>query len=98
MRKWLNVRCFESRKEVDFICKSQRETSSLPATGGKAAPCEMDPLGARPTTVDLCELTRWGAAQEQPTAPLDLSDSLPNAHVISPFPIREDLNQKVALW
>ncbi len=57
----------------------------------------MDPLGARPTTVDLGEVTRWGASQADSPIPSDPS-ALPNAHVISPFPVREDLNQKVALW
>ena len=57
----------------------------------------MDPLGARPSTVDATALPRWGSIP-LPSPPVPTSGPLPNAHVISPFPIREDLNSKVALW
>jgi len=60
----------------------------------------MDPLGAKTATVCAAELATWA------DTPLDGEviksyasvTSLPNAHAVSPFPIREDLNKKVALW
>ena len=42
-------------------------------------------------------LTPWSEAEAW-NPPLVSDNSLPNAHVTSPFPIREDLNKKVALW
>ena len=58
----------------------------------------MDPLGAKPQVVDASEITRWAdTAPEGPPPNVD-EELLPNAHVISPFSVREDLNRKVALW
>lgn len=57
----------------------------------------MDPLGARPEIVQAMELVRWNETLRGETTLPQLS-SLPNAHVITPFPIREDLNGKIALW
>lgn len=58
----------------------------------------MDPLGAKPQTMDLKDVVRWGATEPADPPTVDSSRQLPNAHVISPFPVREDLNNKIALW
>ncbi|XP_065907079.1 protein GDAP2 homolog [Dysidea avara] len=56
----------------------------------------MEPLGARPQTVEGNSLPRWSK--------LDVVGSevsgrtYPNAHTTTPFPIREDLNEKITLW
>ena len=57
----------------------------------------MDPLGARPQVVDIGDVLRWGAVNPETPPPLSPRDREP-VHVISPFPVREDLNDKVALW
>lgn len=58
----------------------------------------MDPLGAKPNTVNVAEIPRWSSSEAEGPPP-NVDDSvLPNAHVISPFPVREDLNNKIALW
>ena len=57
----------------------------------------MDPLGARPQVVDIGDVLRWGAVQSETPPPISPADKTPT-HVISPFPMREDLNDKVALW
>ena len=57
----------------------------------------MDPLGARPQVVDIGDVLRWGAVQPETPSPISPADKTPT-HVISPFPMREDLNDKVALW
>lgn len=57
----------------------------------------MDPLGARPQVVDIGDVLRWGAVSPETPPPLSPRDREP-VHVISPFPVREDLNDKVALW
>ena len=58
----------------------------------------MDPLGAKPQVVDISGVTRWGDTAAEGPPPNVEEENLPNAHVISPFSIREDLNNKVALW
>lgn len=58
----------------------------------------MDPLGAKPQVVDASEITRWADTESEGPPPNVDEETLPNAHVISPFSIREDLNRKVALW
>ena len=63
----------------------------------------MDPLGARPSEIDLVSVRRW-ADTTPPPPPLgpppgsEAEKALPNSHVVSPFSVREDLNAKVALW
>lgn len=58
----------------------------------------MDPLGAKPNTVSVSEIPRWSSSEPEGPPP-NVDDSvLPNAHVISPFSVREDLNNKVAIW
>jgi len=57
----------------------------------------MDPLGARPQMVDISEVSRWGTVQPDGLVPSPPADKEP-AHVVSPFAVREDLNNKVALW
>lgn len=47
--------------------------------------------------MDIASLPRW-VSSPLPGPPTPSSGPLPNAHVISPFPVREDLNSKVALW
>ena len=56
-----------------------------------------DPLGTRPQFTEARSVPRWGASRAETLRELD-RQALPNAHVISPFPVREDLNDKVALW
>ena len=58
----------------------------------------MDPLGAKPQVVDASDVTRWSETSPEGPPPNVDEESLPNAHVISPFYVREDLNRKVALW
>ena len=58
----------------------------------------MDPLGAKPQVVDISDVTRWGDTAAEGPPPNVEDEALPNAHVISPFSVREDLNNKVALW
>lgn len=58
----------------------------------------MDPLGARPVTVDIASIPRWNTFDPEGPPPNVEDSVLPSAHVISPFPVREDLNNKVALW
>ena len=62
-----------------------------------AAGTEMDLLGARPVLAEALSLPRWSETSPEPPQPLDL-ESLPNAHIINPFPVRDDLNRKIALW
>ena len=56
-----------------------------------------DLLGARPQFTEAQALPRWSSTQAGSLPELD-PQSVPNAHVISPFPLREDLNEKIALW
>ena len=58
----------------------------------------MDPLGARPQVIDVSEIARWGDSSPEGPPPNVDEETLPNAHVISPFSVREDLNMKIALW
>ena len=58
----------------------------------------MDPLGAKPQVVDAADVTSWDDTQPEGPPPNVADETLPNAHVISPFSVREDLNRKVALW
>ena len=56
-----------------------------------------DLLGARPEFTDAKSVTRWSSTEHDALPELD-PHALPNAHVIDPFPVREDLNDKIALW
>lgn len=58
----------------------------------------MDPLGARPDTVDIASIAAWNTSDPEGPPPNVDDSALPNAHTLSPFPIREDLNKKVAIW
>ena len=58
----------------------------------------MDPLGARPATIEVGSIARWNTSEPEGPPPNVEDSLLPNAHVISPFPVREDLNAKVAIW
>ena len=65
----------------------------------------MDPLGARPDTVDADGIERWGdtgtVSDPLTTAAATssvLGSELPCAHATPPFPMRVDLNHKVAYW
>ena len=64
----------------------------------------MDPLGARPDTVDADGIERWGDVEPESdplTAAANTSvigSELPCAHATPPFPVRADLNNKVAYW
>ena len=58
----------------------------------------MDPLGARPNIVDVDSIARWNTSDPEGPPPNVDDSQLPSSHVISPFPVREDLNSKVALW
>ncbi|XP_064404084.1 protein GDAP2 homolog [Halichondria panicea] len=58
----------------------------------------MDPLGARPNIVDADTIARWSSSDPEGPPPNVDDSQLPSSHVISPFPVREDLNTKVALW
>ncbi len=61
----------------------------------------MDPLGAKPATVSASDLPSWADTESDSEVLKNYASSLtnfPNAHSISPFLIREDLNKKVALW
>ena len=57
----------------------------------------MDPLGVTATIVDALSLPRWSSipvpAYENPAMPE--SDT---SRTQTPFPVRQDLNAKVALW
>ena len=64
---------------------------------GTVVRARMDPLGAKQPTCSVSELVLWGAVQPNGLPPHQES-SLPNAHSISPFSVRDDLNSKVALW
>lgn len=73
---------------------------------GLAAPCwgkttkYMDPLGAKPPVVSVADLTCWAdtAQEEGANSAYATLGNLPNAYVVSPFSVNEDLNNKVALW
>ena len=56
-----------------------------------------DLLGARPEFTDAKSLPRWSSTEHEVLPELD-PQTLPNAHVINPFPVRADLNDKIALW
>ena len=56
-----------------------------------------DLLGARPQFTDARSLPRWSSSEPDVLPELD-PQTQPNTHVISPFPVREDLNSKIALW
>lgn len=59
----------------------------------------MEPLGARPQTVDGNSLRRWAKTEVDMAATSEASGrTYPNAHSTSPFTVREDLNEKIALW
>lgn len=58
---------------------------------------EKDLLGARPSIAEAVGLPRWNTTSPGPLQPMD-PESVPNAHVINPFPVRDDLNSKIALW
>ena len=52
-----------------------------------------DPLGTRPTIVQIEDLTRWNL-----TALLETRENGSNAEAFHPFPWRNDLNAKIILW
>ena len=56
-----------------------------------------DLLGARPQFTEAKSLPRWSSSEPDILPELD-PQTLSNAHVINPFPVREDLNDKIALW
>lgn len=59
----------------------------------------MDALGARQPTVFLEDLTVWGSTEPDTPPPQAAAAGGPlNFYDVSPFPVREDLNKKVALW
>lgn len=58
----------------------------------------MEPLGARPQTVEGNSLPRWSKMEIDMVASEASGRTYPNAHSTTPFPIREDLNTKIALW
>lgn len=64
----------------------------------------MDPLGARPTITTPDDIQRWGKGQtiqdplSQSPSLLGPRADLPKVHKSPPFGIRDDLNDKVALW
>lgn len=57
-----------------------------------------DLLGARSKFTDAASLPRWSSTVPAEEFPQLDPQSLPSAHVISPFPVRGDLNDKVILW
>jgi len=61
-------------------------------------PLAMDPLGARPDTVEGSSIARWNTSDPEGPPPNVEDSVLPNAYTISPFPMREDLNGKIAVW
>lgn len=58
----------------------------------------MEPLGARPQTVEGNSLPRWSKTEVDVAASEATGKSYPGAHSTTPFPVREDLNEKIALW
>ena len=56
-----------------------------------------DLLGARPQFTEAQALPRWSSTQPDSLPELD-PNTLPNAHVMNLFPVREDLNGKIAIW
>lgn len=58
----------------------------------------MEPLGARPQTVDGNSLPRWSKIEVDMAASEASGRTYPSAHSTPPFPIREDLNEKIVLW
>ena len=54
----------------------------------------MDPLGASTVIVDALSLPRWSSTPV-PCYAAPLPDT---KRIGSPFPVRQDLNSKVALW
>lgn len=58
----------------------------------------MEPLGARPQTVEGNSLPRWSKTEVDMAVSEATGRTYPNSHSTTPFPIREDLNEKIALW
>ena len=59
----------------------------------------MDPLGAQPTITEAKDLPRWDADQSTLRSPIQIpADSTASPYSTSPFPVRRDLNQKIAFW
>lgn len=58
----------------------------------------MDPLGAKPDTIDVTSISPWSASDPEGPPPNVDDTALHNAHTLTPFPLRDDLNRKVALW
>ncbi|XP_076079639.1 protein GDAP2 homolog [Mytilus galloprovincialis] len=54
---------------------------------------DVDPLGTRPTVVQIEDLTRWNL-----TALLETRENDNNSEDFHPFPWRNDLNAKIILW
>ncbi len=83
----------------NFVCAQQPPLHTLSGN--------MDPLGARPTILTAEDVPRWSkeSIQQKLIDPLSSNPSLygpeadlPKAHKTPPFAIRQDLNEKVALW
>ena len=83
-----------SQTSCDVNLTNQSEGAEL--VRGELA-TSMDLLGARPEFMEAGSLPRWSASQPDTLPELDPL-ALPNAHVINPFPVRDDLNSKIALW
>ena len=59
----------------------------------------MDSLGAQPTITEAKDLPRWDADQSTLRSPIQIpADSTASPYSTSPFPVRRDLNQKIAFW
>ena len=56
----------------------------------------MDPLGAQPSITEAKDLPRWDA--DQSSIRLTVADSTASPYSSSPFPVRRDLNRKIAFW
>lgn len=58
----------------------------------------MEPLGARPQTVEGNSLPRWSKLEIDIAGSEVSGRTYPHAHSTTPFPIRDDLNEKITLW
>ena len=90
--------------EATLICVCVPNTVATPL---HTLPGIMDPLGARPTILTAEDVPRWSKepTQQKLIDPLSSSPTLfgpeadfPKAHKTPPFAIRQDLNEKMALW
>lgn len=55
----------------------------------------MDPLGAASSAIDISYLPKWSSTPI-PDYPKESEDS--ESYLPSPFPVREDINDRVILW